>query len=114
MYIRQVQVSRMSDVNYDDYIKSEAWRKKAKQRLEIDHYTCQICGSHGSPMNPLEIHHFSYRNLGDEDVWIDLVCVCDTCHQLISRLMNRVVDKFGKRGWSNKYIPRITTYTING
>ena len=104
----------MEDIDYDAYRKSKKWRELVNQRLEIDHYTCQMCGSLGSPGNPLQIHHFSYRHLGDENVWVDLVTVCDTCHQLISRLMNRVVDENGRLGWSNKYIPKVATFTING
>lgn len=104
----------MSDVDYNEYLKSEQWRKVVNQRLKIDRYTCVMCGSHGSPNNPLECHHFSYKNLGHEDVWKDVAIVCDSCHALITRLMNRVIDENGTRGWTNKYIPRITVYTING
>ena len=104
----------MNDFDYEAYLKSEAWRKVANERLKIDHFTCVMCGSHGSPENPLETHHFNYRNLGHENPWLDLVTLCHTCHTLVTRLMNRVIDENGSRGWNNKAIPRITVYTISG
>lgn len=104
----------MSDVDYEQYLKSESWRKIVGQRLKIDRYTCQMCGTHGSTTNPLECHHFSYKNLGNEDVYKDLVIVCHSCHGMLSKLMNRVVDESGRKGWTNKAIPRISVYTISG
>ena len=101
-------------MNYEDYLKSKHWEEVARQRLKIDRYTCQFCGSHGTQTNPLEVHHFSYKNLGNENPWTDLVVLCDSCHQGITRMMNRVVSPDGKLGWTNKAIPRISTYTING
>lgn len=104
----------MSDIDYEQYLKSEHWRNLVNRRLKIDHYTCQMCGSHGSANNPLECHHLSYKRLGNENVWTDLVIACHSCHGMLSRLMNRVVDESGKRGWNNKAIPRISVYTISG
>ena len=111
IYIKQAWVRLM---DYDAYIKSDAWKKIVNQRLQIDKHTCQMCGTHGSPNNPLECHHFGYKTLGNEDVWTDVVIVCDCCHQLISRLMNRITSPDGRRGWTNKYIPKATVITYNG
>lgn len=108
-------MSEMANVNYHDYIHSKAWENKVAERMKIDKGTCQMCGSRGSPINPLECHHLTYKRLGDEDVWTDCVIVCDCCHQLITRLMNRVTSPDGRRGWSyNKTIPQVTVVTANG
>ena len=104
----------MSDVDYSQYIKSEEWKKIVDQRLKIDNYTCVMCGCHGTPGNPLECHHLTYHNLGHEDPYKDVCMLCDACHGLVTRMMNRITSADGRRGWNNKAVPRITVWTYNG
>lgn len=101
-------------MTYQEYLKTEHWREVATKRLQIDRHTCQFCGSRGTQRNPLEIHHFHYRTLGKENPWTDLITLCDSCHQGVTRMMNRVVSPDGRQGWTNKHIPRISVYTVNG
>ena len=61
------------------YLKSDRWQSKRRFTLARDHYTCQSCGIDGVP---LEIHHISYANYGDENPE-DLVSLCRHCHQSI-------------------------------
>jgi len=66
------------------YLRSNAWKEKAKQRLKLDNYKCRECG--GS--KHLQIHHKNYDNLYNEDVENDLITMCYDCHKKIT-LINR-------------------------
>ena len=105
----------MTSEEYNNYIQSQAWKDKVNQRMEIDGGVCQMCGTRGNPKNPLECHHFGYRNLGNEDIWSELVIVCDCCHSMLTRLMKRKTSPDGRRGWSDsRTIPQVTVITYNG
>lgn len=83
-------------IQYDSYIKSPEWQQKREVRFWIDRNTCQMCGTDRN----LEVHHLcSYRKLGSEDVYHDLVTVCHDCHQKIHRMMGRITSADGRRGW---------------
>lgn len=103
------------DRSYKEFLKSPEWKKLAEQRRQIDGYRCQMCGTSGTPLNWLEVHHFGYQGeRGSEDPYRDLVCVCHCCHKLLHRLMNRVTSADGKRGWrDNPYIPHISVFTTD-
>lgn len=64
-------------MNYNEYIKSNEWDKKRRERLSHDGYTCQQCGATGQP---LDVHHLTYDRLGDERI-SDLVSLCRPCHK---------------------------------
>ena len=66
---------------YNEYLKSDKWRKKRSERLKIDNYTCQKCGS-GRNLN---VHHLNYKHLGNENVYDDLITLCETCHKEIEK-----------------------------
>jgi 5-methylcytosine-specific restriction endonuclease McrA len=70
---------------YLDYMKSETWQLKRIERLKIDDYQCVLCGCVGD----LETHHISYKGLGNEDVYQDLVSVCPRCHVLLHNYYRR-------------------------
>ena len=55
---------------YDRYIHSAAWRKKADQRLEMDDHICQVCGREAA-----DVHHLTYDRFRNEDMG-DLVSLC--------------------------------------
>lgn len=85
---------------YRTYLQSDEWRAKKQARLEIDQGKCQCCGT----TENLQCHHFRYDTLGRENVYRDLVTVCDSCHQALHRVMNRRTEKrldgTWKRGWA--------------
>lgn len=86
---------------YDAYMNSPEWQQKRIARLNIDGFRCVMCGAKGSKTEPLQIHHLcSYRKLGSENVYVDLVSLCPTCHKAVHRMMKRVTDCFGNRGWT--------------
>ena len=87
---------------YQHYLESDEWKKIRNQRLAIDGFCCQGCGSRGTTRNPLQIHHFSYRQpLGKENVFRDLVTLCRACHSQIHAVMNRITSENGERGWKD-------------
>jgi len=106
----------MNDKEYTAYLQSSKWRAIAKRRFEIDNYTCQMCGSRGTPNNPLEVHHLSYKHIGNEQdrIYEDLETLCHTCHKLLHNAMNRKTAP-NRRGWSNNQtIPQVHVFTFSG
>jgi hypothetical protein len=49
--------------------------------LAIDNFTCQRCGS----KQDVQVHHLTYENFGDEDVYNDLITLCKRCHEDVER-----------------------------
>lgn len=61
---------------YLTYITSPAWRKKRTEALAHHGKKCSKC-----PMKThLQVHHLSYKNLGNEPME-DLCILCKGCHQ---------------------------------
>ncbi len=75
-------------VNYDEYLQSPEWREKRLQVLERDGHTCQVCCISG---RDVEVHHLTYRSLGDEPLE-DLITVCKACHHVISSIEYKMVQ----------------------
>lgn len=69
---------------YLSYLNSIEWKTKAYQRIVIDNYRCQYCGSEVQSMNgdahTPNIHHLHYRTLKNENVKTDLITLCKSCH----------------------------------
>lgn len=59
---------------YSKYIHSRTWKKKAKRRLEMDGYICQVCGKEAT-----DVHHLTYEHFKNEEM-SDLVSLCRHCH----------------------------------
>lgn len=73
---RELRVSRESTpVDYDEYLESDEWRRKADKRKSLDDYKCQLCNESEN----LNVHHNTYERLGDEKM-SDLVTLCQSCH----------------------------------
>lgn len=73
---------------YVEYIHSEAWKKKAKQRREMDGNKCAVCGS----TKELCVHHRNYRNFMSEDVENDLITLCKKCHEYVHENKDAVIE----------------------
>jgi heterodisulfide reductase subunit B len=105
----------MNTKEYHEYLQSKTWREKAYQRMVIDGFECCGCGSRGSIDNKLECHHLSYTNIGYENIYTDLVTVCHCCHKNLHRIMERITDQSGRRGWKDApRTPKIHVYTLSG
>ena len=89
----------MSNPSYASYIGSPAWRTKRRERLALDKGRCVVCGARA-----VNVHHLTYRNLGNEDARRELVSVCRVCHKLMDaieraeRLERRSTKQEGKMG----------------
>lgn len=66
-------------MDYYEYLKTPEWQRKRSERLQIDHFKCQKCGR---PMD-LQVHHLNYDNIGNENVYTDLITLCKYCHKII-------------------------------
>ena len=70
-----------------DYIKSKAWEKKRGETFFYHGDKCEICFEgdwrDGKDIN---IHHATYKNIGQENCLTDLVVLCRQCHDKIHRL----------------------------
>ena len=75
---------------YENYMKSEEWKQKRLQRMEIDQNCCVMCGRPAEKTrNGLQVHHCTYQRLGHENVWTDLATLCGSCHLKIHSFYNR-------------------------
>ena len=83
--------NRNQRVSYQEYIKSEPWKEKKRERLDFAMYCCELC----SNPNGLEVHHRSYKNLGDERL-NDMIALCETCHGVFHRRLGLHEDGIGQ------------------
>lgn len=83
------QLNYVPESDYEYYMRSDDWRAKRTERLEMDGYTCQVCGRTDAP---LQVHHRSYANLGNESL-DELITVCKPCHSIISQIEREVEEK---------------------
>ena len=91
----------MTPDQYSVYLLSPEWKQVAERRKAIDKYRCCMCGSRGTMNNPLEVHHVTYRSVGNENVYADLMTLCRSCHRSIHTAMSRITDENGRRGWKD-------------
>lgn len=63
------------DEKYKKYLSSPEWSKKREQRMKMDRYLCQECGSAFG----LVVHHENYKNIYNEKM-DDLITLCKRCH----------------------------------
>ncbi|MSP57849.1 MAG: hypothetical protein EXR17_03205 [Flavobacteriaceae bacterium] len=71
-------IKRKQRIDYyrNDYLKSEAWKRKRYVVLKRDNWRCVYCGGRAT-----QVHHKRYAkyNIGKEPIeW--LVSVCKSCH----------------------------------
>ncbi len=67
---------RRRDYYRNDYLKSEAWKRKRYVVLKRDNWRCVYCGAKAN-----QVHHKRYakKNIGNEPIeWLESVCT--NCH----------------------------------
>lgn len=90
---------RKHSKQYDDYLKSDAWKAKREERLRLDDGKCVMCGrpqailKSGHPA--IQCHHINYNSLGAETM-DSLVSVCSACHIKLHKYYARY------RSWEDK------------
>lgn len=98
----------VSRAGYASYIQSPEWRR-VRQRYWDSNLPdeCYCCGI---PRHPgMHLHHRTYKNLGAERL-MDLVPVCQPCHEEIHRLY-RSDAKWRRKGlwFVTKHVRRLKT-----
>lgn len=79
---------KLHSIEYKHYISSFEWEAKRRQRLAIDKNRCVMCGKPNFKA-VLQVHHITYKHLGNEDIKNDLVTLCEDCHKMIHRYYDR-------------------------
>lgn len=83
-------INKLQTEFYKKYMRSKEWEQKRQQRLEIDNHKCAMCDRPESKCKDgLQMHHISYRHLGNEDILKEIVSLCPRCHRLIHKFYNR-------------------------
>ncbi len=70
-----VKRKRRRDYYREEYLKSDAWKRKRFVVLRRDNWRCVRCGARA-----IQVHHTKYaKNIGKEPIkW--LVSMCKSCH----------------------------------
>jgi len=76
-------------VNYEAFLRSNAWRRIRSQVLKRARGRCEACHSYCS--GP-EVHHVVYTRWGQERLR-DLVALCAGCHKRIHWLLDKGFDR---------------------
>lgn len=66
---------------YANYLKSQHWAL-TRSRIIQNHPYCEMCKSADKP---LQVHHLSYKRLGEEKD-SDLTPLCDECHAAVHQM----------------------------
>jgi hypothetical protein len=66
---------------YNEYLASEAWKRRCRKVLERDGGMCQACLKRPAT----QVHHLTYEHVFNEPLF-DLTSVCSVCHEFITAL----------------------------
>jgi hypothetical protein len=78
-------LAKLFPVEYNKYIRSDAWRAKAQAAKERALWQCQVCGRPQGVIH-LDAHHRTYTRLGWE-IPEDLTALCEeSCHPAATRI----------------------------
>jgi hypothetical protein len=71
-------------MNYRSYITSTEWRSKHKDFLKSSHYRCAFFPwVKVGKKHRYNVHHMNYRNLRNERLWVDVICLSPFAHSFI-------------------------------
>lgn len=77
-------------MKYQDYLKTEHWKKVRKNKYKNKKRTCCICNSNIK----LNVHHLNYDCIWKEE-GNDLRILCESCHKLAHKLIPYIKRKDG-------------------
>lgn len=63
---------------YNKYLHSASWRKFRQTIIDLRGRECQLCQS----KHNIQVHHMTYKRVGNEDIR-DVLVVCEDCHVFI-------------------------------
>lgn len=64
--------------DYDDYLRSDAWKRRAAKVMQRAGHVCEGCLS--KPAG--HVHHLTYAHLGQEFAF-ELIALCSACHSRV-------------------------------
>jgi 5-methylcytosine-specific restriction endonuclease McrA len=65
-------------MRYREYLRSDRWKKQRKRTFQNHGRRCVVCGS-----EKVEVHHLTYKSLGNEDPKKHLLPLCREHHQQV-------------------------------
>ncbi len=68
----------MKKINYQNYLRSDHWRKKRRELFEKTGKFCHLCYAKKN----LLVHHKNYKRLYNE-LLTDIIVICTRCHRKI-------------------------------
>lgn len=95
-------------MDYRAYIISPEWRGKHKGFLKRSHYRCAFL-PFLSLRKRYNCHHMNYNNLGEEELWEDVICVHPWIHRWI---LHGILSGF-KRPSQQKNYPNFAQRTAH-
>ena len=78
----------MQTQEYKDYMHSNEWKAKKRERIAIDQ-GCVMCGRPLDKIKSIQVHNITYQRLGNENVLTDLCTLCGSCHKKLHNFYNR-------------------------
>jgi 5-methylcytosine-specific restriction protein A len=67
------------------------------QVLERDSHRCVKCGTTGSKLNPLQMHHIIFRCKGGRSIISNLETLCCSCHKALHNLFKPRLERRKRR-----------------
>ena len=61
---------------YLEYLKSTDWKERRRELMEEANNVCSLCGATAT-----QLHHINYDNLGEEELEVDVIALCNDCHK---------------------------------
>ena len=83
-------IGKINGIDYNEYIRSDEWKKKRVLVAQRENHRCQMCGE--LVVVHYHIHHKTYARFGNEDL-DDLMFLCEDCHIKLHREKDKVMGK---------------------
>lgn len=76
-------LARRSPIGFRAFYQTPQWKRKRRQILERDHWTCQECRRHGTYARATVVHHRVHLKDAPELALTDsnLESICAACHE---------------------------------
>ena len=89
-----VKVTELKELDYEVYLRSEAWALKRREVFDLQGKTCLACGR----TKDLHVHHVTYVRLGHESL-DDLRVLCHSCHDELHKGYEEHKQKRFRKKW---------------